>query len=695
MGMMARMRSLAPWFILLVGGLFVLFMILSDSKVLEFFGQQRTQNVGSVDGEDITYQEFNNFLERARKNQEQQTGRSMDESQMDNFRDQVWDALVTQKLLDKKVKQFGIVVTNDEVRNAIMGPNPPAYLKQQFIDSTGNFNRQLYDQTLLDPRNKDIMISIEDQTREQLIQEKLQNYLLASITVSDNEVKNKFESQNIKMKADYVMIDPYGISGDFKISDEQAKAYYEKHLQDYKVEASRKLKYVLFRRQATREDSVGIEKNLAAIVQKLKTDTASFKSYVEIYSDRPYSKDTLGLNQIPEEAQSQIVNAKVGDIIGPVSTYEGYDVYKLDGKVKSKDEFVRASHILVRKTGNDAADEKKINEIYKELMNGADFATLAAEKSDDGTKTRGGDLGWFGKGQMVKEFENAAFNGKVGVIQKPIKTTFGWHIIKVTGRSNDKYIIAKIVNKITPSATTVDNLYQAAQDFNYIANENAFESEAKLMKYNVAETPAFTEQAPSIPGIGVCQPLLKWAFDNGVGEISDVYKVQAGYIVAMVSDVIKAGFKPFDEVKEVARSGAMREMRFAKATEIASNVRAKLGDNGNMDIAKTVYPSAKIDSTQEFTSAGNVPGLGREYAFTEYSMNADLNKWSQPVKGNMGVYLIDVKYRTKFVDETYQLQKAALRSELLQQKKNRYLAMWVQDLKKEADITDNRYLFYR
>ncbi len=171
MAMMARMRSLAPWFILLVGGLFVLFMVISDSRVLEFMGQ-RSQNVGSIDGEDISYQDFSNMVERARQNQERLTGQTIDESQMDFFRDQVWDAIVTQKLLQKKIKEFGIVVTDDEVREALLGPNPPEELKRQFTDSAGVFNRQLYEQALRDPRNKEIVLYYEDIIREQIQQQK-------------------------------------------------------------------------------------------------------------------------------------------------------------------------------------------------------------------------------------------------------------------------------------------------------------------------------------------------------------------------------------------------------------------------------------------------------------------------------------------------------------------------------------------
>ncbi len=106
---------------------------------------------------------------------------------------------------------------------------------------------------------------------------------------------------------------------------------------------------------------------------------------------------------------------------------------------------VRASHILINKMGSDEKNHEEAMKLYDQLTKGADFAKLAKEySSDPGSAIKGGDLGWFGKGMMVPEFEKAAFNGRVGVVQKPIKTTYGYHIIKVTGKSNKKYAIEKL-----------------------------------------------------------------------------------------------------------------------------------------------------------------------------------------------------------------------------------------------------------
>ena len=195
MGMMAKMRGLAPAFIITVGALFVLFMVISDSNVLEALGG-RTNNVGSVNGEDISYQEFVNAVDQQRENQKKQTGKEVDEQDMEQLRDQVWDALVTQKLLAEQIDKFGITVPDEEIKEIILGENPPEFLKQNFIDSTGNFNRQVYEQALFDPRNKEALLQAEEFVRQNRLNEKLQSLVLASVVVSEADIKNKFNEQN-------------------------------------------------------------------------------------------------------------------------------------------------------------------------------------------------------------------------------------------------------------------------------------------------------------------------------------------------------------------------------------------------------------------------------------------------------------------------------------------------------------------
>ena len=153
MGMMAKMRSLAPWFIITVGGLFVVFMVLSDSQISSAIGN-RSNNVGEINGKDITYQEYANLVDRYRQFQVEQTGSEIPESQMEQFRDQVWDNLVNQTVMEQKIREFGLTVSSEEIKDILLGPNPPQSVTQYFIDSTGQFNREAYDAEIYNPQNR-------------------------------------------------------------------------------------------------------------------------------------------------------------------------------------------------------------------------------------------------------------------------------------------------------------------------------------------------------------------------------------------------------------------------------------------------------------------------------------------------------------------------------------------------------------
>ncbi|GJQ62404.1 MAG: peptidylprolyl isomerase [Melioribacteraceae bacterium] len=695
MGMMARMRSLAPWFILTVGGLFVLFMVLSDSKLTELVGRQ-SAIIGEINGEEVTYQQFARLVEQARTNQVQQTGQEIDESQMNLFRDRVWDAYISQRLVESKIDEFGLEVTDEEIMDVIAGPNPPAFLRNSFIDSTGNFNRAMYDEAIYDTRNKEALIQAEEAVRQQRIQEKLQSYVTASVVVSQEELKRTYMEKNIMMDANYVLVSEAQIRDDeLEITDAGLKKFYDENLDLYEVEPQRKLKYVMFRKAPSALDSSSVKKSLESVVKKLKADTSQFKTYVEIYSEEPYSIDTVSLTRIPAEVGSVITSSEKGEVIGPMLTSQGFAIYKLNDVLNSDEEVVRASHILVSDQGDQAAAKAEADKVYEQLMAGADFEELARQVSGDkGSAVKGGDLGWFGKGAMVPEFEQASFSGKIGVIQKPVQTTFGFHIIKVTGRSDKKYAVEKIVRKIEPTATTIDRIYGKAGDFAYLAGEDGFEKTAETYSYITLETPAFKEDATSIPGIGQNSGLKRFAFEHPVGDVSEVFSINSGYVVVMVSEVIKAGYKPFDEVKAQAKIGYTRQLKKQKTMEIAKRIHAELKP-GNLQAATSVYDKAIVKDAKNFTAGINVPGVGRDFAFISAALEIPVNTVSEPILGNKGAYIIEVTSRTDFDESKFAMQRNLLRDQLLQQKKSRVFNNWVDNLAKAADVKDYRFKFYR
>ncbi len=694
MPMMAKMRSLAPAFIVGVGLIFVLFMILSDSNVMEVFGL-RTNNVGSVNGTKITYQEFAKAMDNERENYKQQTGKDVPDENSPQFRDQVWDAMVTQTLLAEVVKKYGISVSDDEIRSIILGPNPPDFLKRNFIDSTGKFNRELYLNALYNPQNAQPLIQAEQVIRQSQLNQKLQSMLLASITVSNAEVRRAFIDQTTKLDAQFALV---GLNqfpdSEFKISENDLKDYYNNHLDKYQIKAQRKLKFVLFRNVPSAADSDNVRMDLEADLDQLKNnDTTTFKSLIDTYSSVPYSKDTLEISAFPEAAAAKLWDAKSGAIIGPYASGEGYVVYHYLGSVPSKETFVKASHILINQYGSDEKNLAEAMSIYYQLKKGADFATLAKEYSKDpGSAVKGGNLGWFGKGQMVPEFEKAAFSGAIGEVQKPIKTNYGYHIIKVTGRTNNKFIVERLVNPITASSATRDQQMSNAKDFAYIAKKDGFDKEAKLMNYVVQETPSFTKDAYYVPGIGVSKNIIKFAFDNSLNTISEPFTVANGAVVVEISGITSAGVKSFDQVKDQIKPLVLREKKYEKAEQAAQNIMQKIGND--LTKAPSVDPKATVDTTGTFGLNQSIPNVGIDYAFSAEAMKAPLNKVDGPVKGEKGYYLIKVLYRTPFDSTAFSVQRTTILDNLLRQKKNSFFSQWLANLKKDASIDNNLSQFY-
>lgn len=695
MGMMARMRSLAPWFIITVGGLFVIFMIFSDTRMGGIFGKNEVV-IGKIAGEDVTAQEFSTFVENFIKQQEAQTGRKIEEDQMDYVRDQCWNQLVAKKLIEKKLKDLNIVVTDDEIRDVILGANPPAQLAQQFIDSTGKFDRALYERTLRDPRAKDQLIVFENYYKKVLEQQKLENYLYASINIGEDEIRRQYEDTSIKMRADYVLFDISTIpDAEIKVSDDDLRNYYNKHMSDYKMDAQRKIKYVLFPRKATAQDSTRIREGLIKNIAKLQKDTASLKNLISAYSDYPYSQDTITVTALPAQAKNVLINAKVNEFTNPVATSEGYTVFHLVARVKGKDPVVRASHILIRTGADDKAAKAKADDIYSQLQKGGNFAELAKKYSEDpGSAANGGDAGWGSKGSWVKEFEEAAFSGKIGVVQKPVKSSFGYHIVKVTDRSDDRFVVEKITNKIQPSTSTTAKITRSANDLVKLAKDGDFQKQAEMLKLNVVETPAFTEKPNFIPGVGYAQSLVRFAFDNSTGAVSDVYKIASGYIVAYVSSETKAGVKPFEELKETIKANVIKEKKLEKMMQMAADAKSKLGGNNDLKAITSFYPNLKADTTNEF-SGSVYPNVGRDFAFIHYCKTADLNKISGPVKGLRGAYLIKPTARTQFSQQDYSAQRNSIRDKVLQTKKGQFFNQWLTSLRDETKIVDERYKYYK
>ncbi|KAB2907667.1 MAG: peptidylprolyl isomerase [Ignavibacteriales bacterium] len=684
MGYMERLRSLAPWFILGVGGIFILFMVVSDMNFSQLFTDRGT--IGEIDGEKISAQEFEEFYQQY-LNQLRQSGQEPDHANDQQTREQAWNQFVMHKLVEKAYKKYGITATDEEIHNVIWGDSPPQFLTSSFMDSNGVFNRAAYENALRDPRNKENLIMVEDAIRQDILAKKLQALVTAGIVVTEPEIKRKFIDENIKMNAQYVLVDVNVYPDSLvKFTDDDLKEYYNKNSYLYKQEADRKLKYVVFNIQPSSKDSLAVQTILKNILKKIESDSlASFQSFVEAQSDLPYSKDTVHLDALPPALQSMVGKLKAGQIVGPLAGGDEMGLYKIDQTINGDSAFARASHILLEKTGDDAADLEAATKLYNDLKGGKNFEqTAKAVSKDPGSAANGGDLGWFPKGRMVKPFEDACFNGPVGEVQPPVKTEYGYHIIKVTNRSSEKFVIEKIVKKLTFSPQTATAIRREAEDFRSLAESIGLDSAAKTKNLAAMETQPFTEKVSAVPGVGYSKALVVQAFKEGLNDFLPVTTIDNRIIVAQITEVNTDGVKKFDSVKEEVKAAVIREKKFELALTAIKNIKSKTG--GDLSKAPSIDKNARFGVADSFTLAGNISGLGMDYAFSYNAYKAKPNTISEPVKGLRGYYLIKLTMRENFNEQDYLSKRVTIRDQMLNERRQTASQLWMQQAIEDANV---------
>jgi peptidylprolyl isomerase/peptidyl-prolyl cis-trans isomerase D len=568
----------------------------------------------------------------------------------------------------------------------------------------------MYDQVLAnpnqyiqDPRGEDPNYGVrrlqefEKSLRQRRIQEKLQSVVASAVRVTDGEIRQKFADQNQRYDALYALFDPNTMvkEGDVAVTDADLREYYEENADQYKIEASRKLKYVLFLENPTAADSAARETEIRDAASKANSGV-DFLQLVYTYSDRPDSGAFFRRGELGPAVENAVFAGKVGAVIGPVADNDGYHLFKMLEERTSASDYVHASHILLPVNGPDSMAVRATAQTVARLAReGKNFADLARQYSKDPSSAeRGGDLGWFTKGRMVAPFEAAAFKAKAGEIVGPVRTPFGIHIIKVHGRDNREIKLAHIDMKIAAGSQTKNDIADRAKDFSYNSKESDFTQEVQQTGLEAKETQVL-EKGGVVPGIGINESITRWAFGAKVGSVSEPYTITNGYAVFTVVEVKNAGVRPFDEVKESISSLALRKKKLDAAKKLASDARARLSQGDSLTRLSALVPGVTVQSTGSFTLAGSIPGVGRDQAFIGTVAGLQPGQISPAVGGARGAYVIQVLSRTEFDSVAFASQRDVLLARTLQEKRSRFLSDWLAKLKENADIEDHRDIFFR
>jgi peptidyl-prolyl cis-trans isomerase D len=668
------------------------------------FGGGQVTDVGEIDGEKISAKEFDAKYQLNIDNYLKRSGQeSMDENTKTQLRDQTWNQVLNDFLMAKQYESLGLTVSEDELSDMVFGNNIHPQIRQSFTDPNSgmfdinNVKRYLKQVTEGSDENAEAQWKeFEDYIVTETLQRKFSSLLKKGVYGTSLEARSLYTSRNQSAEINLVAM-PYFTIADSTIvaDDNDLKSYFKKNLDKYKEkENSRKLEFVVWDFAPTSEDSAVVQKwafDQFAQFQTADNDTA----YVDLNSDVKFDPNPKRRSEYPESVQARLFNDSIGTVIGPLFENGNWTLYKISGIKQDSIFSMKASHILIRVDGPTELDtanaQKKANDILARIKKGEEFATLAAEFGTDGTKDKGGDLGWFTEGSMVKEFNDAVKSHNKGDMFV-IKTQFGFHIIKVTGDKSKKTVCAGVLSRaVGASDKTTSLAFNEASQFAAISRNSddfAKNVDEKTLLKRVAEFVRETDNF--LPGYSEAREAVRWAFNAKVGDVSDVLTVgEDKYVILTLTAIREKGKSNF----EAARERVLNDFRKDKKAEQMTEKLVKAMESGlTLDaISKGLNQPITPVPSLSFENA-SIPYIGFDPIFAGAAAGtSELNKVKGPLKGDAAVYAYEV---VKIVPappvSNYDAQKAEISNSLTQKIEYNYFEV----LKEIKNVKDNRHLFY-
>jgi peptidyl-prolyl cis-trans isomerase D len=726
MGIISRMRDISPYMLVIFVVSFIAFMVASDSNIGTILNSSSTGSVvGTINGEEVSYQEFElRVKEQADMQRQQNPQAEVDEN---IIRQAVWDQFVEEALIRQAGQAAGIKVTQDEVLD-IMLDSPPEYLTRNFTDSTGTFNRQAYLDVMTNPdmiaqniaagkkagmipesvdpaeevaKFKNSLLKIEDfMYKSRLLEHFRRASGTAASIVSPTYLKNKYVNESSTFDFDYIHFNVNNVDAKSigKPTDQELQAEYEIVKEFTKQKPARKIKYVSFPLEPSKEDTLVASKKIARIQQSLveaitpEAKVAAFDQYFAEYSGSQL--DYQPVKKLAPDVAAILGAGKQGDVIGPITLQSGTFIYKVDSLRSGVNELVKASHILIKFGSNKDSAKAFASQVLARAKKGEDFAALALEYSQDpGSKDRGGEYDYFPKGQMVKPFEDACFNNAPGSVVGPVETDFGYHIIKVSDKISEEIKYSEIMVTIGMTMNTKKQLRRDALSFKQQLDDGQnIESLAKKLKKNVVETMFFDTQMPVLGS----QSLTSFAFSNEVGAISEPMELKYyGIVVAQITGKREAGLRPFEDMKDELAQKVIFKKKMNILKSKANSVYQKIKSSDRLFAVTQIDPTIEVKTAAKVRNNGLVNGVGNEPVLTQKALLAPLNKINEPVAGDNGWYIYQVIQKTNADMSGFAKSKKDMQMTLSTQSASSAYSQWFNALKDKADIQDYRGKLFR
>lgn len=712
MATLQKIRSKGPLLVIVIGLALFAFIAGDAWKVLQ--PHQGKQDVGEVNGEVLSAQDYQKMVDELSEVIKLTNGlNSLTEDQLNNVKDQVWQSYVNNKLIAEQAKKLGLKVTDAEIQAIIEQGTHPLLMQTPFRNpQTGMFDKDMLKKFLVDYANLDASKMpaqyveyyqkmgafwkfVEKTLAESTLAQKYQNLVTKSLISNPVSAEDAFKART--EQSDLLLAGiPYSSINDstIQVSDSEIKDRYNEKKEQFKqLVETRDIRYIDVKVVPSDADRKAVEKEVTEYSNQLATTTSDFGTFVRStgssvnYSDVPVSKSVF-----PADVASRLDSTGVNEVYGPYynQTDDSYNAFKVLAKVSSPDS------IQFRQIQVYADTEEKTktlaDSIYNALKGGADFAAVAKIYGQTGEATWVNSQSWEGAELDTdnSKFINTLLNQPVDELTN-VNMGQANLILQVMNKKSmqTKYKVAVVKRPVEFSKETYNAAYNKFSQF--VAQNTTIDSMVKNAEesgYTLTPRTDLSSAEHYVGGVRSTREALKWIFAAKPGEVSPLYECgENDHLMVVALDKIhEAGYRDVNSVAEMLRSEIRRDKKADKLMAEMKKYNSIAQVQGMKD--------AVSDSVKHVTfSAPAYISVTRasEPVIGAVASKTAVNQVSAPIKGNAGVYMIQVYAKDKGNEKFDAKQEEATLNNMAVRIVGSQL---INDLYQKAKVEDKRYLFF-
>ena len=685
-------------------GIALLAFVLQD--LFQSQGRSTGPKVAVVDGDEISVRDFEQLKDKNLESRKAQSNNNLSSAETYSIYNNTLEEMIKDNLMAKEYEAAGVGITSEELYDQMTGDHPHQWMVQSFSNPDGTFNKEgaldyLQNLDQLPAEYYDRWLDFEKAMKKDRLENKFNNLVKASYFLPTALAEKYYQNKNAKASADVIVLRYANIpDSTVVVTDADNKAYYEENKYRFETDERRDIEYVVFDIRPSQEDREEALKRVAGMRDEF-VNTDNVISFVNANSDQRYDSTWMGSKDVPQVIEKVIFEDgnEIGFVYGPYEDGDAFNLVRIVGQ-QSRPDSLRASHILIGYEGafrseSTLTDEQAkakadslLNVLKSNPKNEDLFAELANQFTEDPSgKEKGGDLDWFTDGQMVTEFNEFVVNNPVGAMGV-VKTPFGYHVIKVTDKTEPqpKVRLAFLKHEITASNKTYKAIFAEANKF-VIENRtyDKFNQTIEEQGLTKRTMPRMSKSTTQIAGIDNPREIVRWAFDKDrkEGDISEkIFEDDNMFVVAALTGIVKEGYAPLSIVADQAKYQILNK----KKGDVAVEKMKACGSDVNRMVNELGAESTTVsDITLDSRVLGNF-GVEADIIGTIFGMKE--GEEVGPIAGNSSAFIIkNVKVAQPATPNDY----ADIVREKTSQFTNKVVGNGVYNaLRKQANIKDNR-----